>query len=319
MSKKEGADKSEKGSRTWLWVILAVFFVSLILISAVILFTFSSFSPKNVFGNVALINIDGVITAGDGSGSFSDGGVVSSDVVGFIEEAEKNPGVKGILFEINSPGGSAYASKEIADAMKNAKKFKLCLIKEVGASGAYWIASSCDTIVAGEMSVVGSIGVIGSYLEFSGLLQKYNITYQRLVSTKYKDSGSPYKPLEMDERAMFQKQIDKIHDYFVHEISVNRKIPLENVTALATGEVFLGMDAKDVGLVDILGDSKTAEQILKQKLKIESVEYLEYAKKRSVFDLFSLKFSEQAFALGRGIGREMFDASIENQDFAVRT
>ena len=107
--------------------------------------------------------------------------------------------------EINSPGGSAVASDEIATAVKNAKKPVISLIREVGASGGYWVASASDYIIANRMSITGSIGVISSYLEFSGLMEKYGVGYERLVAGENKDLLTPYKKLEADQKALVQK------------------------------------------------------------------------------------------------------------------
>lgn len=312
MIKKEVNTKST--NKTIFWVIFSLLLFGLAIFT---LFYYVGFGAK-MFGNVALIHIDGMITSSGASDTFSEGGVSSRDVLSFIQDADSDKAVKAILFEINSPGGTVYASKEIVDAVKNSKKYTVCVIKDVGASGAYWVASACDEIIAGDLSIVGSIGVIGSYLEFSGLLQKYNVTYQRLVSTKYKDSGSPYKPLSIDEREVFQNEIDKIHNYFVLDVARNRNISKEKVEGLATGEVYLGLDAVNLGLIDQIGDRKTAEAVIKNKFKLEKIEIIEYSSKKTIFDLFSSAFSMQSFAVGRGIGREITKASVDS-NFVIRT
>ena len=87
------------------------------------------------------------------------------------------------------------------------------MITEIGTSGAYWIASATDKIFADKMTITGSIGVIGSYLEFAKLLERYNVTYQRLVSGRYKDIGSPFKEMNFDEKTIIQSTLYKIHNY----------------------------------------------------------------------------------------------------------
>src|SRR3989344_139732 len=105
----------------------------------------------------------------------------TENILDNIKKARSDSSVKAIIFEINSPGGTVVASKEIADAVKNLKKPNIALIREVGASGAYWVASASDKIVASPMSITGSIGVISSYSEFSKLFDKYGVTYQQLT------------------------------------------------------------------------------------------------------------------------------------------
>src|SRR3989338_6818866 len=120
-----------------------------------------------------MLSILGFIAVGDeGSSSFFESATASSETIKFIEKADKNPSIKAIILEINSPGGSAVASEEIANAVKKTNKTTVAWIREIGTSGAYWIASSSDHIVASRMSVTGSIGVIASYLEFEGLVDR---------------------------------------------------------------------------------------------------------------------------------------------------
>ncbi|MBI3883795.1 MAG: signal peptide peptidase SppA [Sphingobacteriales bacterium] len=170
-----------------------------------------------------------------------------------------------MLFEINSPGGSAVASEEIANAVKKANKTTVAWIREIGTSGAYWVASSSGHIVANRVSITGSIGVIASYLEFPGLLEHYNITYQRLVSGKYKDIGSPFKEMTPEEKAIFQQNLDTIRDYFVSEVAKNREMSKKDVDKIANGVFYLGAQAKELGLIDELGGKDEAINYIEKK------------------------------------------------------
>ncbi|MBI4151651.1 signal peptide peptidase SppA, partial [Candidatus Woesearchaeota archaeon] len=257
------------------------------------------FDGKEI-GNVALIPVSGIIL-GDGGGSF-DETVSSQDLVQFIEEADADPSLHVIVLEINSPGGSAVASDEVAAAVKNAQKPVIALIREAGASGAYWIASATDYIIANRMSITGSIGVVSSYLEFSGLMEKYGIKYEQLIAGKYKDLGNPYQSLDKTKRTLFQSKIDRIHDYFIHEIAVNRNLPEEKVRAIATGEFFLGSEAKELGLIDEIGDKNTVEQYIKEKYALPEVNYVHFEKEGNLFDILTGVLSSFSFEIGRGIG-----------------
>ncbi len=260
-------------------------------------------------GNVARIFIDGTITA-DGRGS----DVSSTDIVPLIKEANDNPDIKAILFEINSPGGSPVGSYEIADAIKKSNKTTVALIREVGASGAYWIASATDHIIANPLSITGSIGVYGSYLEFGGLLNRYNVSYERLVAGKYKDYGSPYKKLSNDERDKIQGEIDQVYDYFVNEVSNNRNISINHTLAIATGEVFLGIDALKLGLIDEIGSFDEAENYLRADLNIAQIRYSDYEVERGFFDELLGLSSSFAYNMGTGIGN-----SLKSENFLIRT
>ena len=117
---------------------------------------------ESLSGNVALIPIDGVIV-GDKDSDFLFESVTSSpEAVELIEKANKNPNIKAIILEINSPGGSAVASEEIANAIRKTNKTTVAWIREAGASGAYWVASATDYVVANRASITGSIVVIAS-------------------------------------------------------------------------------------------------------------------------------------------------------------
>ncbi len=236
-------------------------------------------------GNIAVIPIEGVIT---GSGYGYSVSASSPDIVQIIKEADQNPKIKAIILEINSGGGSPVGSDEIAAAVKSAQKPTVAVIREVGASGAYWVASAADKIYANRMSLTGSISVIGDYLEFAGLISDYNITYRLFTSGKYKSMGSPFKELSEEEAEIFQKNVDRIHEYFVEAIAENRNMPVEKVRAAATGEAFLGAEAKELGLVDELGSMDDAVRYLENQLNI-TAEIARYSQKKSIYSLLSAK------------------------------
>lgn len=280
-----------------LLTILAVLFTLFIIIPLL----FSLFSDSNPLGNVARIPISGVIT-GDGGGSLGQSTVSSQDIVKFIEDADDNSQVKVILLEINSPGGSAVASDEIAAAVKRAEKPVVALIREVGASGGYWIASAADHVIAHRMSITGSIGVISSYLEFSGLMDKYGVGYERLVAGDFKDVGSPFKQLRSEEKELLQQKLDTIHQFFIEEVVANRHLTKSAVQEIATGEFYLGVEALELGLVDELGDKQAAEEYLRKEYGLDDIDYAVYEPSRGLFDLLSEVFSDFSFQIGRGMG-----------------
>lgn len=277
----------------------AVFFTLFILLPLL----FSLFDGSQ-FGNVALIPLEGVIT-GNGADMLGQATISSQDIVQFIKDAEENPQIKAIVLEINSPGGSAVASDEIATAVKNVEKPVVALIREVGASGGYWVASAADHIIANRMSITGSIGVISSYLEFSGLMEKYGVGYERLVSGERKDIGIPYKKLSDEEKQLFQKKLDRIHQFFIEEIAANRQMEQQEVEKIATGEFFLGVEALSLGLVDALGDQATVDQYLKETYSLEAVDYVPYQRQHSFWELLAGVFSDASFSIGQGAAATM--------------
>ena len=272
---------------------------------------------ESLSGNVALIPIKGVIQ-GDKDSEFIFGKVASSaETVEFIEKADKNPSIKAIILEINSPGGSAVASEEIANAIKKTNKTTVAWIREVGASGAYWIASASSHVVANRASLTGSIGVIASYLEFQGLLDKYNVTYERLVSGKYKDIGSPYKEMTPEERQIFQQTLDQIRDYFVSAVAKNRNLNKKDVDRIANGLFYLGAEAKDLGLVDELGGKDEVLNYIEKKERIKA-EVVEYKKERTLLEVLGQLMSKQSFFIGKGIGSSLFESRAASR-FEITT
>ena len=231
-------------------VIIGILFLSLI--SANILK--NEFSEKVSGNKIALIEINGIISTSNED--FLSKGSSSDIITGNIRKAAEDNHIKGILLEINSGGGTVVASEEIVNEIKIAKEKKpvVAFIREVGASGAYWAASSADVIVADPMSLTGSIGVLGSYLEFSGLLERYNITYERLIAGNYKDIGTPFKKLNEGERDILQSKLDLIYNYLIEDVAKNRNMSLEKTRSLADGSFYLGIEAKENGLIDVLGN-----------------------------------------------------------------
>lgn len=294
----------------WGYAIFVLLLLSILGFIAVgIISLFVGVDVESLSGNVALIPIEGVIVGTDDSEFLFESVTASPDTIELIEKADKNPNIKAIILEINSPGGSAVASEEIANALKKTNKTSVAWIREVGTSGAYWVASSADYIVANRVSITGSIGVIASYLEFPGLLERYNVTYQRLVAGKYKDIGSPYREMTHEEREIFQKALDDIRDYFVSEVAKNRNLNKKDVDKIANGLFYLGAQAKELGLVDEIGSKDEVVRYIEKEEGIKA-ELVEYKKEKTLLDILSEVFSRQSFFVGKGIGSSLFDKKV---------
>lgn len=303
--------RDEKGSllrRMSIGRIISILF-SIILLLIALLFLgliVSIFIGPMPHGNIAVIHISGFITA---EGYRYGGSTSSANIIGFINKAEENDEIRAIILDINSGGGSAVGSDEIAQAVKAAEKPTVAVIREVGASGAYWIASAADKIYANRMSVTGSIGVIASYLEFAKLLEDYNITYRRLVAGRYKDMGSSFKELTDDEALIFQKTVDTIHEFFIEAVAENRNMSKDELRKIATGEFMLGVEAKELGLVDELGTKQDAVAYLEEQLNI-TAELADYMPRPSFYDILST-ISRDSFTGLAGLGKEKGEFSLQ--------
>jgi len=290
-----------------------VYAIVVVLFLTVLALLLSSLIPSlktGAFGNVALISISGEIVSESPEGLFAPSAVVSKDVVELVEEANNDPRIKGILFEINSGGGSAYATEEIVNAMKKVNKTKVALIREAGASGAYWIASACDKIVASRLSIVGSIGVTSSYLEFSKLMEKYGIGYERIVSGTYKDIGTPFRNLSKEEEKLMLDRIQLVYNYFFGEVVKNRNLTEEQKKEVSSGIFYTGEQALGLSLIDEIGGREETVKILEKEIK-QPVVLVEYTKKESFFERMLSALSKNMFYLGSGIGSSFADTQIK--------
>jgi len=253
------------------WVTLAVVVViGALMASCIIPVLFlSADSPRGSSGigdSVGVIHVDGVI-AGTNSG-FA-GFVTPEAFHDLLKQASENDSIKSVVLRINSPGGTVAASEEIAAYAREFEKPLVVSIGDVGASGAYMLASQTDEIWAMPGSAVGSIGVITEIPNASELLDKLGVDFQVITAGKYKDAGSPYRELTEEERALIQGEIDDAYDQFVGIVAQGRGMSVSEVEGLATGWAWSGERAKELGLVDELG---TFEQALDSAAKQGGIE-----------------------------------------------
>lgn len=235
---------------------------------------------------IAVIRIKGTISS---SSSLFTETISPETIFPLIDKIESDPFIKGGLIEINSPGGSVVASREISMAIRDMKKPTVCWMGDLAASGAYWIASACDRIVADPLTITGSIGVTGSYLQFAGTLEKYGVEYERFVSGEYKDTGSPFRNITEEEELGMNRLVNEIFLYFLEDVKKNRYLTQEEVNVIKNGGVFLGKDAIKIGLVDELGTWKDAKGIMANMTGAHDPQFVEMGKKSlNVLDLVSL-------------------------------
>lgn len=179
-----------------------------------------------------------------------------------IEQLAETKGVKAIVLDINSPGGSVGAVQEIHSRILRVRREKhipvVALFGDVAASGGYYLGAACDKIVAHPGSLTGSIGVIFSVSNLQGLFQKIGYRMEPIKSGKHKDIGSPARPMTPEERAILQSLIDDAYGQFVQAVAEGRGMTVAKVKPLADGRIYSGGQALAAGLVDQLGDSRDA-------------------------------------------------------------
>lgn len=264
---------AKRGAALWLKIIAALYALSLIAAFTVInrADTARKTKPKDLdlsklagLGKekkdaVAVIPLYGAISQGASSRSWERG---SQQLAKRIKTLAAKKEVKAIVLDINSPGGTVGAVQEIYSAVLKAKaetkKPFIARFGEVSASGGYYVAAACDQIVSHPGTITGSIGVIFSVGNFEGLMKKVGYRSEAIKSGKFKDIGSPSREMTVEERKLLQAMIDDSYEQFVKAVSDGRKMPADQVKLLADGRIYTGRQAKEAGLVDLLGDLQDA-------------------------------------------------------------
>lgn len=217
---------------------------------------------------IAVLEIDGVIR---------DSKEVMQDVVKFKEDDS----VRGVILRINSPGGAVGPTQEIFREVVKLKEKKPVYVSmgSLCASGGYYIASAGQKIYANPSTVTGSIGVIMQLTMLEGLIEKLGIHMTTIKAGEFKDAGTPFREMTKEERSYFNSIVESIHAQFIKDVAAGRKMDAEKIRKLADGRVFTGTQAKDLGLVDGLGNFYDTVDEFKKALKISGKPNLVYTEK----------------------------------------
>jgi protease-4 len=210
-------------------------------------------------GKIAVIPLSGTITSG--GSSLLSGSTITPDLVrSCLTKAENDRAVKAIVLRIDSPGGEVEASQEILLQIERAKETKPVVVSmgSMAASGGYYISTQADRIVALPTTETGSIGVISYQMNVAGLLDKLGIDVEIFKGGKYKDMYTGFRELTPEEQAIMQAMVDEFYEQFVGVVAQGRGLSTDQVRSLATGQLYSGTEAKELGLIDELGDLDTA-------------------------------------------------------------
>lgn len=227
-----------------------------------------SFSaPSDSKNEIAVIVAEGDIIPGKAQ----DGAIGSDTFAEELRKARTNDKVKAIVLRINSPGGSALASDVMWREVRLASKEKpiIASMSNYAASGGYYLAMGCDTIVAEPNTVTGSIGVFSILFDLSSFLdKKIGITFDEVKTGEVGDLVTFTRPLTGMEKAIWQKKTDKIYEGFTTKAAEGRKMPVEKLRSVASGRVWSGTQAKEKGLVDVIGGFDDAVRIAAQSARV---------------------------------------------------
>ena len=240
------------------------------------LFGTNELLERTVFGEgddkILMLEIDGTLSTRGEAGTFGIGGQESivSRVRQYLEVASEDDQIKALLLRIDSPGGSVIASeilyREVLRFKEEAGIPVVAQMMGVAASGGYYVAMAADEVRAYPSAVTGSIGVVMAGLNLSGLLEKVGVANQTLTTGAFKDSGSPMRAMRPDERAQLQSIIEDMFQSFLDVVEKGRpNLDRAAIEKAADGRVYSARQAKELGLIDELGDLPAAVDAIRTR------------------------------------------------------
>ena len=252
-----------KNRKTWYWII-GLTVVGLLICGG---FTGLGLWAANNLGDggtgpafgdaVAIVRVEGVILPGEAPPpnpfSGDSGGAYSQQVIEHLEKANEDDDVKAIILFVDSPGGSAFASDEIALKIGELDKPIIAGMGSLAASGGYYVSAPTDEIWAGPHTLTCSIGVISQFPNLEEFAEEYGVTFITIKSGKFKDSGNPFREFTEEDEALWQAMIDEIYGEFVNVVAEGRDMSQQAVREIADGRVCTGKQGQEAGLVDNLG------------------------------------------------------------------
>lgn len=254
--------RTQNKTAVGLVLIVIIFFFILILFAAFTMKsldnTSSSFSLDNSKGDIAVVEVEGVI-------------MDSKETVKKLLKAEKQ-NAKAIIVRISSPGGAVGPTQEIYEEIIRIDK-KIPVYASFGvvaASGGYYIGAACRSIYANAGTLTGSIGVIMQFMNLSKLYDFAKVKQKTIKAGRYKDIGSPARDMTEEENQIMQKTMNVVHQQFIRDIERRRLKKIKGkLSDLAQGQVFSGEEAKKYGLVDEIGSLWKLGRDIHKELKLE--------------------------------------------------
>jgi protease-4 len=259
-----------------------------------IVLSLSHGTPTLSFGNkIGVIPINGVIKDADS---------ITEQLIAFRNDRQ----IKAIILRINSPGGGVGPSQEIYSETRRTtpKKKVIASLGSLSASGAYYIASAADKIVANPGTLTGSIGVLMEFVRIEELLNKIGVEMRVIKSGEFKDIGSPNRKMTDREKKMLMDLLEDIRNQFVTAVSKGRNMPKEKVLEIADGRIFSGSQAKKFGLVDRLGNFHDAVNLAKKMANIKGDIKLVYPEQKKRSFLWDLLLRDLIGAIINSIDRD---------------
>ena len=214
--------------------------------------------------------------------------IVGEKVSADLRKLRDDETVKAVVLRVNSPGGSAFASEQIWNEVVKLKEKKPVIVSMGGyaASGGYYISCAADTIIAQPNTITGSIGIFGMFPSPHKLItNKLKLNIETVKTNRLADLGSMARPFNTEERAIMQRYINQGYATFIKRCADGRQMSTADIEAVAQGRVWTGEMAKELGLVDLLGDIELAKKLAAEKAGIESYTLIGYPKQASTLDM----------------------------------
>ncbi len=267
-----------KKSHPILIVLLILLVIAILLGGTLILvFHYSSPSKNPLFKEkIGVVSIKGPISSGK---------KISSQLAKFAEDKS----IRAIILRIDSPGGGVGATQEIYREVQKVvpRKPVIASMGSIAASGGYYVAAPTTKIVANPGTITGSIGVFIQFVRLEELLKKIGVDFEIVKSGEFKDMGSPDRKLTKRDREILEALIKDLQEQFVSAVASGRHLSVEKVREVADGRIFSGHQARELGLVDIMGNFQDAVAVTKKTVGITGEVELVYPEK-SAAELWEL-------------------------------
>lgn len=252
-------------------------------------------STGNLNEKIAIIDLNGVIISGSADVFGAEDDVVGS-VLGKLAQVREDSSFKAVILRVNTPGGTVFDSDKIAKAIvktKEAGKKVVVLMEDSATSGGYYVSAPADKIIASEVTVTGSIGVVTQIIKLDGLYEKLGVDVITITNTEgdvktFENIDDP----NSKDRAVLEELLDDNFETFIQVIIDNRDLTRNEVLALADGSIYSGKKALELGLVDELGDMDEAIAAAKKLAELSDPQIIEL---KDPTDFWDDLFSTQLF------------------------
>jgi len=260
--------------------------------------------PDYSRNRVAVIVASGTIVDGEGDNNTIGGNRFAKE----IRKAREDDNVKAIVIRINSGGGSALASDKMWREIQLAKQEKpvIASMSDVAASGGYYMAMGCDTVVAHPNTITGSIGIFSVFFNVEEMVDKIGVDTEIVQTGEFADIFSPTQPMSEAERRILQANIEEGYETFTRKAAEGRNMPVEQLKKVASGRVWSGTEALERDLVDVLGGLDMAVDIAVEKAGLEEGDYRVkyYPEKKTFLEQLMKELGQEVstFVLKRELG-----------------